>query len=102
MKPYDIKAYQKKLKHDMDEHRYEHTLGVMYTCGALAMRYEYDIQQAMLAGLLHDCAKCIPNSKKLKLCEKHMISHNVAKFQRNCFCILILQEIIACRLTHLP
>ncbi len=73
MKPYDIKAYQKKLKHDMDEHRYEHTLGVMYTCGALAMRYEYDIQQAMLAGLLHDCAKCIPNSKKLKLCEKHNI-----------------------------
>ena len=26
-----------------------------------------------LAGLLHDCAKCIPNGKKLKLCEKHNI-----------------------------
>lgn len=73
MKNYDMKAYQKKLKHEMDEGRYQHTLGVMYTCAALAMRYEYDIQKAQLAGLLHDCAKCIPNGKKLKLCEKHNI-----------------------------
>ena len=73
MKNYDMKAYQKKLKHDMDDGRYQHTLGVMYTCAALAMRYEYDIQKAQLAGLLHDCAKCIPNGKKLKLCEKHNI-----------------------------
>lgn len=73
MKSYNIKAYQKKLKHEMDENRYEHTLGVMYTCGSLAMRYDADIQQAMLAGLLHDCAKCIPNGKKVKLCEKHNI-----------------------------
>lgn len=73
MKNYDMKAYQKKIKHEMDDGRYQHTLGVMYTCAALAMRYEYDIQKAQLAGLLHDCAKCIPNGKKLKLCEKHNI-----------------------------
>lgn len=73
MKHYDMKAYQKKIKHEMDDGRYQHTLGVMYTCAALAMRYEYDIQKAELAGLLHDCAKCIPNGKKLKLCEKHNI-----------------------------
>ena len=73
MKSYDMKAYQKKIKHEMDDGRYQHTLGVMYTCAALAMRYEYDIQKAQLAGLLHDCAKCIPNGKKLKLCEKHHI-----------------------------
>lgn len=73
MKNYDMKAYQKKIKHEMDDGRYQHTLGVMYTCAALAMRYGYDIQKAQLAGLLHDCAKCIPNGKKLKLCEKHNI-----------------------------
>ena len=76
MKNYDMKAYQKKLKHEMDEGRYQHTMGVMYTCAALAMRYDYDIQKAQLAGLLHDCAKCIPNGKKLKLCEKHNIQMN--------------------------
>lgn len=37
--------------------RYEHTLGVSYTCQALAMRYGYDLDKAELAGLLHDCAK---------------------------------------------
>lgn len=73
MKHYNMKAYQKKIKYEMDENRYQHTLGVMFTCASLAMRYEADIQQAMLAGLLHDCAKCIPNHKKLKLCEKHNI-----------------------------
>ena len=73
MKNYDMKSYQKKLKREMDEGRYQHTLGVMYTSAALAMRYEYDIQKAQMAGLLHDCAKCIPNGKKLKLCEKQYI-----------------------------
>ena len=33
--------------------RYEHTLGVSYTCQALAMRYGYDLDKAELAGLLH-------------------------------------------------
>ena len=55
----------------MDESRYEHTLGVMYTAGALAMRYECDLDKALLAGLMHDCAKCMPNAKKLKVAEKH-------------------------------
>lgn len=66
-----IKDLKKELKKQMDESRFEHTLGVMYTSGALAMRYEYDLERAMLAGLLHDCAKCMPNAKKLKMAEKH-------------------------------
>lgn len=65
---------RKSVKNRLDPERYEHTLGVAYTASALAMRYEYDIYTAQLAGLLHDCAKCIPDSKKLLLCEKHNIS----------------------------
>ncbi len=66
-----IKDLKKELKKEMDDSRYEHTLGVMYTCAALAMRYNYNLEKAMLAGLLHDCAKCMPNAKKLKMAEKH-------------------------------
>lgn len=66
-----IKDLKKDLKKSMDESRYEHTMGVMYTCGALAMRYGYDLEKAMLAGLMHDCAKCMPNAKKLKMAEKN-------------------------------
>ena len=57
---------EKKLKKEMDKERYAHTQGVMYTAAALAMAYQANIEQAMYAGLLHDCAKCIPNKKKLK------------------------------------
>ncbi len=61
---------KKEVRKQMDESRYEHTMGVMYTCAALAMRYQYSMERAMLAGLLHDCAKCLPNVKKLRLAEK--------------------------------
>lgn len=64
---------RKKLKKVQDKDRYEHTKGVMYTAGCLAMAYGYDMQKAMLAGLLHDCAKCIPNDEKLRLCEENDI-----------------------------
>ena len=41
---------RKKLKKVQDKDRYEHTKGVMYTAGCLAMAYSYDMQKAMLAG----------------------------------------------------
>lgn len=66
-----IKDLKKDLKKEMDDSRYEHTIGVMYTCAALAMRYGYNLEKAMLAGLMHDCAKCMPNAKKLKVAEKN-------------------------------
>ena len=66
-----MKDLKKAMKKHMDESRYEHTLGVMYTCAFLAMRYVYDMEKAMLAGLMHDCAKCMPNAKKLKTAEKN-------------------------------
>jgi len=64
---------KKKLKKALDKERYEHTKGVMYTAASLAMAYGYSIENAMIAGLLHDCAKCIPNNEKIALCEKHHI-----------------------------
>ena len=67
-------SYQKRLKKELDADRYEHTIGVAYTAAALAMRYGGNIQQAQVAGLLHDCAKCIPNQKKIALCQKYNIN----------------------------
>ncbi|PXV95457.1 putative HD superfamily hydrolase involved in NAD metabolism [Lachnotalea glycerini] len=81
MKEINLERYQKKLKTKLDKERYEHTIGVMYTAGALAMRYEYDVKSAMLAGLMHDCAKCIPNDRKIALCEKHNI--NITDLERS-------------------
>ena len=64
---------EKKLHKALDKERFCHTMGVMYTAASLAMAHGCDMEQALLAGLLHDCAKCIPNDKKLELCKKHHI-----------------------------
>lgn len=73
MSDYDFIKMQKKLVKYLDENRYEHTLGVMFTCASLAMVHGYDLKNAQVAGLLHDSAKCIPNKKKLKICAEHHI-----------------------------
>ena len=73
MATYDLLKMQKKLQKYLDEARFQHTLGVMFTSASLAMVHGYDLMDARTAGLLHDCAKCIPNKKKIKLCEQHHI-----------------------------
>ena len=70
MGKYDFIKIKKKLSKYLDEARFEHTMGVMYTCAALAMVYDYDLEDAQAAGLLHDSAKCIPNKKKHTKFEK--------------------------------
>jgi len=70
MPRYDCRKIKKKLKTELDKARYEHTIGVMDTAACLAMRYDCDIEKAEVAGLLHDCAKCIPNDNKLRMCKK--------------------------------
>lgn len=56
-----------------DSKRFEHTLGVEYTAAALAMRYGCDVRDAQIAGLLHDCAKCLTDEKRLSICKKNKI-----------------------------
>lgn len=67
------KKLRKNVKDVMTKSRYEHTLGVEFTAASLAMRYEVDIEKAELAGLLHDCAKCIDSEDTLDDCKKYNI-----------------------------
>lgn len=73
MKPNDLTKIRKAMEKALDPKRYEHTLGVEFTAAALAMRYDAPVFKAQLAGLLHDCAKCLSNEKKLSICEKNNI-----------------------------
>lgn len=72
MKP-EIPELREKLKRKLNKSRYEHSLSVSYTCICLAMRYEYPLDTAELAGLMHDCAKCYDDEDIIKRCEKHKI-----------------------------
>lgn len=65
-----IEELQEKMRKKLTVSRFEHTMGVMYTAAALAMAHGENIDKALLAGLLHDCAKCYSDEKKLALCEK--------------------------------
>lgn len=83
---YDQDKIRKKLKHTLNKRRYEHTLGVAYTAAALAMCYEIDVEQARLAGLLHDCAKYIPDDEMLSQCNKLHIE--ITEAEQRDICLL--------------
>ena len=73
MQEYNIARMQERLKDYLNRDRFIHTQGVMYTATALAMCHGEDLVKAQVAGLLHDCAKCISTPKKLKICKKNDI-----------------------------
>lgn len=47
--------------------RMRHSRGVSSTAVELAQRYNVDVEQARLAGILHDCAREIPNNNLLQM-----------------------------------
>ena len=67
----DIYKLQNKIKKVLEVKRFEHTLGVAYTAANLAFVYDYDEKKAFVAGLLHDCAKCLSHEKRLSVCKKN-------------------------------
>lgn len=70
-----LRKLRKYLKKNLTKSRYEHTLGVEYISAALAMRYNAEIYDAELAGLMHDCAKGkhLYASEMLKLCRQYKL-----------------------------
>ena len=70
-KTMDLDEIRDALKKELTKSRYRHTEGVMYTAAALAMRYLCSMEDAMTAGLLHDCAKCLSDEEKLRICREH-------------------------------
>lgn len=68
-----------RLKSKINDRRFEHSLGVEYTAACMAMVHGADVEKARIAGLLHDCAKCLPTKEKLEKARKHKLA--VSKFE---------------------
>lgn len=62
---------RERLEKKLTKKRFEHSLGVEYVSGCLAMVYNESIDKALTAGLLHDCAKCLSSQDKIDKCRKH-------------------------------
>lgn len=76
-----ILTLRKQLKSKLDPMRFEHSVSVSFTCTALAMRYGCDIQQAELAGLMHDCAKRFTDNELIQKCQKHEVALTEAEIK---------------------
>lgn len=73
MKKTSLKKIRKSMEKELNPKRYEHTLCVAYTAASLAMVHGEDTDKALLAGMLHDCAKCVSGKKLVSVCKKHSI-----------------------------
>lgn len=67
----DLKKIRKEMEEELSAKRYEHTLSVAYTAASLAMVHDENTDNALLAGMLHDCAKCLSDKKMISICHKH-------------------------------
>lgn len=61
----------KCLKEDLNPERYEHSIGVAEMAEELAKRFGCDPEKAYVAGLLHDCAKCMDFELSKKIAREH-------------------------------
>ena len=71
IKTADLKKLRKEMEKELQAKRYEHTLSVAYTAAALASVYDEDSGKALIAGMLHDCAKCLSAKKLISICDNH-------------------------------
>ena len=76
-----LNEIEERLKCMLDAERYHHTLGVMYMSAALAMKHGESVEKALLAGLLHDCAKCMPLEEKLSTAQIYASELNITPFE---------------------
>ena len=66
----DYTKYKEWLKENLDNERYEHSIGVAECALELADRFGLDKEKAYLCGLIHDCAKCFSNEDlKASICD---------------------------------
>ncbi len=77
----DLENIQQELKKQLKKERYIHTIGVMYTAASMAMCYGESIENAMTAGLLHDCGKFTSSEEQIRLCKKYDLTLREAELQ---------------------
>ena len=69
------------LKGRLQEKRFKHSLGVMEMAEKLAKKHNVDVEEAKIAGLLHDCAKNMSNQELITYCQDNGIEIDDVKMQ---------------------
>ena len=63
---YTIEDNKKWLRENLNDERYEHSLGTADCAKELAKKFGLDAEKAYFTGLIHDCAKCLSWEKTEK------------------------------------
>lgn len=66
-----IEEIKNELKNDLNEERFIHSLGTAEMAKELAKRFHCDEEKAYIAGLLHDCAKCMDFELSKQIAKEH-------------------------------
>ncbi len=82
----ELKQIRENLRKVLKESRYLHSIGVEEVACDLALIYGCDVQKALLAGLLHDCAKYLTEQEQLLACQKYHLP--VTEIERQCAFLL--------------
>ena len=69
---YTIDGIKTWLKENLDEERYEHSLGVAECAEEMAPKFGLNKEKCFLAGLIHDCAKSLPKEQCLSLFNENL------------------------------
>lgn len=83
MKTVYLAKLRKEMEKALEPKRYEHTLSVAYTAANLAAVHGVDVENALIAGMLHDCAKCLSYKKQMSLCEKRHVHLSELEAEEN-------------------
>ncbi len=66
--------WMEQLFRDLTVKRFAHTLGVAFIARNLARVHHVDDRKAEIAGLLHDCAKCLPLKDMQRIALDHALT----------------------------
>lgn len=66
-------GFYSRLKRTLSDKRLVHSLLVAHTARKLAKLHGVDEDQAAMAGLLHDCAKCLPLATLQQIAKEHRL-----------------------------
>ena len=76
-----IDAWIDRLFASLKPRRFAHSLSVALTARQLAEHYGLDPLKAEQAGLLHDCAKCLPLSEMKRIAAEHHLTDDSTVFE---------------------
>ena len=89
------------LRDRLNEHRYEHTIGVADTAVKMAEAFNVNPNQAYLAGILHDCAKYFDDTELLAICAENDVKVTQIEQKKPFLLHCVVGEIVAKQRYHI-